>query len=102
MISKCSPRIMALMATIAELHGLTPQQVRGPGKRSDGVAVARRQIAAALRAEGHSLPSIGRFLGGIHHTTVLAMLSGGKRRIHPQPVFNLDEAFANDSGWWAI
>lgn len=53
--------------------GATPRQMRGRG-RHRWFVLRRRFIARKMRAEGYSLPAIGRALGGRHHTTVLHYL----------------------------
>ena len=62
--------------------GSDPLEVRGPRKYPRLVR-CRRQIAEELRAEpwSMSLPEIGRALGGRHHTTILSLLRGGKRKV---------------------
>ena len=63
-----------MMRAEAERHGVAFADVVAPGRRGERVTVARRAIANRLRLEGHSLPEIGRIMGGLHHTTVLYML----------------------------
>lgn len=58
-----------------------PRAVRGPGKSKKLVNI-RMAIALELRGEpwGLSLTQIGWELGGRHHTSVLSLLRGGKRK----------------------
>ncbi len=48
-------------------HGNFPRQV-----------AARAYVAEHLRKRGHSLPAIGRLIGGFHHTTVMHLLRTAK------------------------
>ncbi len=61
----------AVSRAVAERFGLLPQQLK---QRTNAHEISRpRQIAMYLCKEltGASLPEIGRFFGGKHHTTVL-------------------------------
>jgi chromosomal replication initiation ATPase DnaA len=53
--------------------GSDPRDIRG-ARRTRLLVDKRRFIAAKMRAEGYSLPEIGRALGGRHHTTVMNLL----------------------------
>lgn len=53
--------------------GATPRQVRGRD-RHRWIVLRRKFIAGKMRAEGYSLPQIGRALGGRNHTTILYYL----------------------------
>ena len=66
------PAMAQIAAEVALRHGLTVEQLKGPCRLRQ-VAWPRHEAMARMRAEtGRSLPAIGRFLGGRHHTTVLA------------------------------
>jgi chromosomal replication initiation ATPase DnaA len=53
--------------------GATICQVRGR-ERHRWIVLRRCFIARKMRAEGYSLPAIGRELGGRHHTTIMHYL----------------------------
>lgn len=62
---------LAIAQEVAEAHDVPVAELlfgeRGPKRVSD----ARIDLYHALRADGWSLPQIGDFCGGRHHTTVL-------------------------------
>lgn len=67
---------MQLAEGIAHRWGTSPELMlaNGPGCRAKHLASARAELYVALRARGWSYPSIGRFVGGRHHSTVLSAL----------------------------
>lgn len=70
------PAVLAapILAQVADAHGLTPDDLRGPSRVGPAV-IARRHAMAALSAAGASTTAIGRALNR-DHTTV----SHGLRR----------------------
>ena len=64
----------AIIAEVAELHGLTPDQVRAH-RRFDEYVEARREVYLRLRNGGWSLSRIGR-LFGLHPSTVNSAVRG--------------------------
>lgn len=58
-----------IIARVAALHDLTPDDITGPSRRSEHCA-ARRQVMRELSATGRSASAIGRLIGR-DHTTVL-------------------------------
>jgi chromosomal replication initiation ATPase DnaA len=67
-------RIRESMASVAyrvaSLYGLTVDDLRGRA-RERNIAHPRQHFMHGARDAGHSLPAIGRYLGGRDHTTVL-------------------------------
>lgn len=62
----------AVVRKAADLFGVEPGDIRGP-RRWARHAIPRSVVAHVLHvALGMSYPAIGRFLGGRHHTTILA------------------------------
>jgi chromosomal replication initiation ATPase DnaA len=67
---------MKIIIEIAEANGTTADVLRS---KADAYRLrgARREAYRRLRDErGMSLPRIGRFMGGRHHTTILSALNG--------------------------
>ena len=64
----------AIIAEVAELHGLTPDQVRDHHRFVEYVE-ARRGVYLRLRNRGWSLSRIGR-LFGLHPSTVSSAVRG--------------------------
>ena len=64
---------------VAREHGIGPRDLRGPG-RHRAVAWPRQQAMCELRAQGLSLPLIGRILGHRDHTTVIHGIRAHQRR----------------------
>ncbi len=62
--------IRARLDRVAELHGVSLREIRGPS-RSQVVSAARAEAAYELRQLGLSYPRIGHHLGGKHHTSVM-------------------------------
>lgn len=77
-------------------HRIAFDQLLGPSREAPFVA-ARRDAMLELRARGYSLPQIGRWIGGMHHTTVMYHVG----KMPPKPV---DTAIPvpDYSGEWAI
>ena len=70
------PRPIAnIVSHVAQVRGLTVAAVLGGSRRSD-ISAARREAVRRIRARGHSLPQIGRWLR-LHHTSVLYHLRKG-------------------------
>lgn len=65
------PAYMAapILARVADAHGLTPDDLRGPS-RCAHVVQARWEAMAALRAEGASTTAIGRAVRRDHSTVM--------------------------------
>lgn len=63
----------AVLAEVAESHGLTPFQMVGTTSRVRKFAWARQDamLAIYMRCPHMSLPQIGAMMGGKDHTTVL-------------------------------
>lgn len=93
------PRIMAKMRLIASTYEIPLEllRVRGYGHNSKERVACRGHIAAALRAEGISLATIGTYLN-LHHTTVLYLI---KEHI-PVRAKQLEIPCPDLSGEWAI
>lgn len=68
-----------LAREVCRENGANWLEVRGPRKFSRLYRV-RKKIVDRLRGLGRSLPEIGRLLGGRHHTTILWMSRGGRRK----------------------
>jgi Bacterial dnaA protein helix-turn-helix len=100
------PRVAQALKRAAQKYETTPQMICSRN-RTPHLVEARRFVACELRAAGYSLPRIGRYLGDLHHSTILVLLRGGRvaydadrvRRRAPRQ----DKAWEPDySGEWAI
>lgn len=70
-ITKIPPRQSRLIIeTTAEKHGLTVDEIMARSRKNNIVA-ARHEAFYLLRQAGYSCPQIGRFFGGMDHTTAL-------------------------------
>lgn len=75
-----SPSMAQIAREVAEKHGITVDDLKGKSllKR---IYLARHEAMARMRDEtDNSSTSIGRFLGGRDHTTVLAGVKAHKAR----------------------
>ncbi len=69
-----------IAALVAERHGLSVEELRGPG-RSRRLAHPRQEAFALIRKHtAVSLPQIGGYSGGRDHTTVLHGVRAHERR----------------------
>jgi chromosomal replication initiator protein len=73
------PPMRTLCAAIAAHHGLTLADMVGR-ERDDATSNARQAVMVALNEAGHSLPKIGRLLGGRDHSTILRGINAARRR----------------------
>jgi hypothetical protein len=65
-------RNRAVVSDVALRHGIPESYLRKGGPRFAPISRARQEVFYRLRQEGAmSLPAVGRFMGGFHHTTVL-------------------------------
>ena len=75
------PRVLAVIKAAADSENVTVGNILN-GPRTQDVVRAKRKAAIALRAAGKSLPQIGRFLGGMHHTSIINLLKPKPREKH--------------------
>lgn len=97
------PEVCNAIRTAAEVYSLSPRVVLFG--TSWAAAHARRQVIHKLRSQGMSVTRIGRYLGGIHHTTVTHHLSIPPDPPPVVPVFvpkSWLRTLEEDSGHWAI
>jgi chromosomal replication initiation ATPase DnaA len=64
--------------TIAARFGVRYEDMMGPA-RWGTLPIARRALYRVLRAQGWSLPQIGRFVGRDHTTVMIALRKGAVR-----------------------
>lgn len=70
-ISKIPPRqSRVIIETVAEKHGMSVDEIMSRS-RKDRIVAARHEAFYLLREAGYSYPQIGRFFGGMDHTTAL-------------------------------
>lgn len=70
-ISKIPPRqSRVIIETVAEKHGMSVDDIMARS-RKDRIVAARHEAFYLLREAGYSFPQIGRFFGGMDHTTAL-------------------------------
>ncbi len=79
------PFVCNLLSRVAAANSTTPAQILS-GSQQRNICAARWQVIRELRADprGFSTPCIGRWLGGLHHSTVLNALkvqAGEWRRV---------------------
>ena len=69
----------AIAGEIAHRHGITVVDLKGPSRVAH-LSRARHELYRRLRELGWSFPTIGRFVGGRDHTTVIKALWSSKRK----------------------
>lgn len=81
-LSKVVPpaTVRAIIRAAGYKFAVPPCYIRDGRQRSNHAVAARRQIARDLSALGYSTTQIGRWLGGLHHTSVLYMLKDHPER----------------------
>lgn len=98
------PAVLRLLREVAARHRLPHwmELCRSGGPRI--YMPAKREAAARLRDRGYSLPQVGHYLGGIHHTSVLWLLNHTPRVQPERP--SVEHEFVvpvpDLSGEWAI
>jgi hypothetical protein len=80
-------RVRDVLAGCAEQHGVHVGAMTAK-TREAAVVAARRAAVKILSDEGHSTPAIGRYLGGMHHTSVrhLLITAGPPKRRYNFPI----------------
>jgi chromosomal replication initiation ATPase DnaA len=75
------PRAFCVLADVAERHDVSVHELRGPSRRLP-LAHVRQEAMWLLRQLPHapSHPTIGRWLGGRHHTTIIHGVRSHERR----------------------
>jgi chromosomal replication initiator protein len=67
------PEVEAVIAAVAKRHGFTLAEFRAHGRSSNQLAQARGEAIYVVRVISDvSLPMLGRYFGGRHHSTILA------------------------------
>jgi hypothetical protein len=88
--------------------GVQVRHVRDTSEHDPRAVMARRQAVKAIHALGFSTTMTGRFLGGMHHTSVMYALKQATPKRLPEkfkqkPVRNTTlNHFPDLSGEWAI
>lgn len=87
------PMMTEIAALVAERHGLTVEDLRGPA-RPRRIAWPRQEAMALIyNMGGRSYPQVGRFFN-CHHTTVIhAVKAHGKRLAGAKAEKELDSTF---------
>lgn len=76
-----SAKMREICGAVAEKYSLAVDDLRGPSQR-DRFSLPRQEAMYEMWLTGWwSLPQIGRFLGGRHHTTVLHGVRAHQRRM---------------------
>lgn len=70
-------RVRKVVLEICDRHGMKIDDVLGQSRKREIVA-ARRDIAIYLRGQGWSYSQIARYIGKADHTTIIALVRGGK------------------------
>jgi chromosomal replication initiation ATPase DnaA len=89
------PFVAALVAEVFSRHQVNTDYAYRIRSNEARIVAARAEVMRRLRERGFSLPQIGRWLGGMHHTSVFHHV--GKLRSNEPDVFTPDL-----SGEWAI
>lgn len=80
MMLRPGPTLKALLADVAKAHGLKPRDLAGPARRRE-VAWPRQEFMALAYATGnYSTTTLGQFLGGRDHATVIYGIRAHKAR----------------------
>lgn len=74
----------AILNRVAGLYGIAPQTLRLSLDLAHDVTHPRQHFMCEAWEAGYSLPAIGRYLGGMHHTTVLHGRDRHRARIASQ------------------
>lgn len=90
--------IQNLLKECAARHGITLVELQR-GRQTSRNVEARRDAMIQLRALGLSLSKIGRFFGGMHHTTVLHHVGSQTQQKRGEPI---EIPCPDYSGEWAI
>lgn len=98
------PRVLRIIAQAAIDWGVAISHVQNTSFHDPRVVMARRQAVKEIHELGFSSAMVGRFLGGMHHTSVLYALKQTARpkrlpKIFPKPASSPEEF---ESGEWAI
>jgi chromosomal replication initiation ATPase DnaA len=104
------PRVEAVLSLAAQWYNLSVKALRNINLHTDEVVAARRMAARELREMGFSFPQIGRYLGGLHHTSVMNLCTAkkqGKKRYGGRSVTTSTPVDCGNtspdlSGEWAI
>ncbi len=98
------PRVQAAMAVVASEHGMTISMAVSAvrGCQSPLFVRCRAEMAVELRRIGISLPMIGVYLGGLHHTSVLHLIRTYGPEAEKKRQAALDIPCPDLSGEWAI
>lgn len=92
------PIVNTILKSAADAHGLPISALLIRCQEPLNVA-ARRQAMREMFKLGYSLPRIGKYLGGMHHTSVLYHVLA---LVRPAPQEWETRELADDSGWWSI
>lgn len=91
--------VQGLVFAASAKFSISPMLIRDPSQRTASITAARREIIHKLNGMGFSLNQIGRWLGGMDHTSVAYLLKT-RRKVR------LDDLgpcpFPDLSGEWAI
>ena len=69
-----------IIAGVALENGVSIADVTRRGRATDRLWLIQAQAARRLRGRHLSMQEIGKILGRKHHTTVMSMLYGGKKK----------------------
>lgn len=72
-------RMLRIAREFAAINGLRVADLKGASTKRP-ISWARQDLMALLHSKGHASTSIGRFLGGRDHTTVLYGIKASRAR----------------------
>lgn len=79
-----------LQAVTADLHGITPEQLRGRSRSAKSVRARQMAILLTRETTSLSLPEIGRLFGGRDHSTIHNALKRAESLVESDPTFAAD------------
>lgn len=98
--------VRELLSLAAERYRTTPPMILS-GSKERNICEARWHVIWELRIQGFSTPRIGKWLGGMHHTTILHALEVQAKKIGPygsmkplRPLAPYDPDQPDESGVW--
>jgi chromosomal replication initiator protein len=72
--------MLEIVTILSELYAVPIASIRGPRRNRPVIDIRHIAIYLARTHTSHSLPAIGRFFGGRHHTSIMHSISKIERQ----------------------